>query len=278
MEQVTWPADRFYWAILDTSRLPRAASQSNRRAQLEFALERYLPIPLEQVQAAFHRLDRDHTVACAAERDAITSRVEPTACSLKPACAPAFVAGADVSRLELLTGDLEPASVVSAKARTRIELAVIIVLLASIVSAGLTRRAQWHLERRSSAESIQRQLLGVVLPGVDPSRQSALQLTGELRRLEQTRSGGPTEVPSAVPQLAMMLDRWPSGPAAQVESIIVTETSLTVIATLDSMTDVSRLAAAIEGAPGWSMSQPEVRSHQDRVRATIRLQRNQEAG
>jgi hypothetical protein len=276
MERVSWPVHRFYWAILDTSRLP-PNSRGARRERLEFALERYVPVPLESIHAAFQKLDQDRVLACAVERGLIESEVDASACSLTPAGPPAFAPDADVSGLELLSGPFEPPVVSRARARNRIECAVMIVLVASAVSAGLARRAHWHDSRRQSAESIQAALIDEVLPGIDAARRTALQLTGELRRLERTRAGRPTDVPTIVPQLASMFECWPSDPPAQAESIIVTETSLTIIATLDSIADVATLAAAIDHVPGWTMAQPEVRSSEGRARATIRFQRDQEA-
>jgi len=274
-----WPADRLYWAVLDTTGLPPARSRRARERQLGYVLERFIPLPLERVYAAYRRLDDHRVLACAAERDLLAD-LDPDAVTLTPESIPSFIEEpVDPDSFNLLTGQFEPRIVKAARARWRFELAAAVLLVALIGTLGLVRRADWHGRRAADAAIVIGDLYDRVLdpgPSVLPA---SLRLTTELRRLSQTRTSpaAATMPRDAGAALGAVLSLWPADLEARTESIVVAESQITITSILDTNEQVQALADLLGRAEGWTIAQPTFHENRGRVRGIICLTRAAEA-
>jgi hypothetical protein len=269
----TWPADRFYWAMLDVSSLPPRLLGRPSPRRLGYLFERYLPAPIESVHAAYTMIEKGRVLACAVDRARLDQDCPSDAIALAPRSPPPFI-DADVSGLNLLVGDYEPESISRRRARWRFELAAALVLIAAVILAGMHRRAQRHEAHLAATSAALAEVYDETLGPAEPSAQPAsLRLTAELRRLQQTRGGVAVEPASAASGLAALLAPWPADLDVRTESVVVTESSMTLVVLLADNEEVQRFAASIAGVEDWTMIQPQVRSVRDGVRATIRFQR-----
>ncbi len=287
-----WSADRFYWAILDTSSRPGRLTGRSRRQheRLGYLFESVLPgVTIEQVQAVYQHLpgDTKRVLACGIARNVLEQEVDQYALTLSPQTAPAFVdERIDPAALNLFTGRFLPGAVRRAHRRLILSIGLMLTLCAVLVIVGLERRTnaqrRAHDDVLTARTAILEQVLGSAAPGMGTSIPGVpgaeLRLTAERRRLEQTRSHdvAVSELHDSARVLARLLALWPSDVPAQTESLSISSTSITIRAQVPSMADAQRLANALARFPKWQLHQPQSESQRDHVQVTLRLGRNQE--
>lgn len=286
-----WPADRFYWAILDTSTMPGRLTVRSRRQheRLGYLFESVLPgVTIEQVQAVYQRLpgDAKRVLACGIPCNVLEQEVDQAALTLSPQTAPAFVAERiEPAALNLLTGHFCPGSVRRAHRRLILSIGLALTLCAVLVIVGLERRtsAQGRAQDDvfTARTAILEQVLGSAAPisgkGI-PGAGAELRMTAERRRLEQTRSHdvAVSELHDSARVLARLFALWPSEIPTQTQSLSISSTSITIRAQVPGMADAQRLAYALARFPNWQLHQPQSESRRDHVQVTLRLGRNQE--
>ncbi len=288
-----WPADRFYWAILDSSSMPGRPTGRSRRQheRLGYLFESVLPgVTIEEVQAVYQRLpgDAKRVLACGVTRNVLEQEVDQCALTLSPQTAPAFVDGRiEPAALNLLTGRFLPGAVRQGYRRLILSIGLVLTLCAVLVIVGLERRTsaqrRAHDDVLTARTAILEQVLssaapapgmGAGIPGVG----AELRVTAERRRLEQTRSHdvAVSELHDSARVLARLLALWPSDVPAQTQSLSISSTSITIRAQVPGMADAQRLADALARFRGWQLHQPQSESRRDHVQVTLRLGRNQE--
>lgn len=286
-----WPAERFYWAILDTSSMPgRPIGRARRQHErLGYLFESVLPgVTIEEVQAVYQCLpgDAKRVLACGITCNVLEQEVDQCALTLSPQTAPAFVdERVEPAALNLLTGRFCPKAVRRAHQRLMLSIALVLTLCAVLVIVGLERRTsaqrRAHDDVLTARTAILEQVLGSAPPGMGagiPGAGAELRMTAERRRLEQTRSHdvAVSELHDSARVLARLLALWPSDVPAQTESLSISSTSITIRAQVPTMTDAQRLADALARFPKWQLHQPQSESQRDHVQVTLRLGRNQE--
>ena len=266
-----WPPERFYWAVIDASVLTRRA----RSEQLGFLFEPWVPQPLDELHAVYASLANRRYLACAVARTELENLPGDIE-TLTPAALPPFVEeDVEPGRLNLLTGPFAPPPV--RRLERRWVQAVFLIFLVWVLSltVGLERRARAERNAeqvtRAQEEDVYRAVLGSTT-GVLPL---PLQLEAELRALRQTRTpqGQVLEPFDAALVLSELLGRWPTALDLETDSIHITPDSIHVRCTLKSTAEVQQLASAVGELPGWKLLQPSIRTQQDSVVATLRLQR-----
>jgi hypothetical protein len=259
-----WPADRFYWAVLDTTLLP--GRWRRREAALAAVFEDLLPVPIERVQATYRHLGRGRCIACAADLNSVRRVRAGGAFSLAPSAVPGFVtADLDPGGLNLLTGSEEPMTAQRLRRWWTVLVVATVLLGASAVTIGAERRVRALDAATHRLEILRRDVLHDVLgPDVLPAGQPpALLLAAERRRLQQTRTATAPELEliDVSPFLATLLSRWPdaiSHPVGadpswiRIESIVITPTVVTVRGRVRDSAAAQRLHAAIRATPGWT--------------------------
>lgn len=279
-----WPADRFYWAILDASILP--PSLLRRRVderRLGYLFESALPLPADEVHAVYVPLGGDRYLACAIEHERLRADLPRDAVTLSPGALPEAIAETrhiDPGSINLLTGPHEPNLVRRERRRC--------LVLASTLGALLTIVIMWGLEQRISreealAEAARQHARAIHERLYDPATTSPsvqpapLRLLAELRQLRRTRSSATSAVgleePDSARTLASFLENWPTDHLMQTESLSVTPSSVTVIGLLPSATQAQAFVEAFDPPTQWQASQAQVSAVSGGVRLTWRFSR-----
>jgi hypothetical protein len=280
-----WPAERFYWAVLDASVLPTRARWGNGRSamRLGYLFENVVPgVPIEDVHSVYRRLKgrQGRFVACGVPFTVLEG-VDPDAVTLRPRSLPSFIQeDLDPARLNVLTGPYLPGAVRRLRRRWLAHIGVMLVVCVGALLVGAERRVgavgKQHDDVIAARTLVLEQVLGPQTRTTGSSQPPELRLTAELRRLEQTRNPD-----VAIAQLANgssilneLLSRWPGDVHARTESIVVAPASITVRATVDTMADAQRFADAFVGLRDWRLRQPRSESRRGHVDVTLRFERD----
>lgn len=274
--------EELYWAMLDTTSIAKRPIAGHSREQLGYLFERLLPLPIEDVQAAYVNAGSRCVVACAMERHLLEEMDLSNELSLTPKALPHWMnTTVDPNRLNLLTGRYVPVAVRRRRSQLRLELAAALLLAAGAVLLGAERRIiharHAAIDAEQSLSLLYEAALGPAEFGAQPA---ALRLTGELRRLRQTRgvdmpAAGP---PSAASALAAILAEWPRGGLeVRAEAVTVTETVITIVANLADNEKAEQFSEHFRDVEGWSLQQPQVRVNSEQVRVTLRFSREDAA-
>lgn len=285
---IRWPAERFYFAVLDTSALPARERVTDEK--LRYLLEPELPVALEEVHAVFQRLAPHRWLACAVPQRALDAEIPAAALSLTPTTIPAeflidTTAAGDLgasspvqpSGVELLTGTREPVALRCLRRSVFAGAVASILLLAALATVGIERRiaaAERQLEtlraRRATAVT---EALGPA--GVGQSLPPELRLTAELRAYRQTRQQD-ASLPAALDvsePLAELLRRWPETLATSTRAIVVTDGTVHVHGTVSQSDAAQSLANATADLSGFAASFPSVQSGPEGVRFALEWRR-----
>jgi hypothetical protein len=284
---IAWPVERFYFAIVERSALPPSRFRTHRTEQVLFAAEPLLPVPIEEIHAAFAAATDGRVVICAVPCEALLD-VPASALTLSPAELPSFLPEVVApEQFNLLTGLYEPRQVRRLRRLSNGALVCAIALIALLVCFGFARRTS---DLRESAAAHEVAVYTVVERVIEPAhaqshstQQLFLRLTAELRGLRQTRSTDVVdpELFDAPGSLAAVLAHWPSDIIVRTESLSVTRSTITLRANVASSADVQRLADALSDNPGagagagWTLQQPRVNSTRDGVACTITFVRSE---
>jgi hypothetical protein len=280
-----WPADRFYWAVLDTSRLP-ATTGARRTAQLGYLFESVLPgVPIEAVHAVYERLPGDRVLACGLPVETVAA-INGTTMTLAPEALPDFIeAPVSAERLNLLSGAYAPAGVRRARRVTLVLAALSLVVVSALVVTGLERRRAALLEHAAALEAGRREVILEVTGGSSTAAtaQLALQLEGRRRLLERTRTipggasasigAGDSQRGDADHALERLIAAWPTSATVRCRSIEIDESTISVVVLLNAMADEEVVRDALAETPGWTLTQPTVERRGAEIIATLRLER-----
>lgn len=277
-EPIRWPAERFYFALLDTRGL-RHRWGSLPETQLGYLFEDVLPVPIEDVQAVYLPVGRDRVLVCAIDAERLKDDLPAGALHLSPAELPTHLqVDVDPTDLNLLTGRFAPPSVARARRRRAFAGAAFGLSIALLLVVGLERRrahaeataAIWQLEQ----EELLDRALGPAAPGI-PRVQRVAALTGERRRLEWTRGrASPAQGPDdASPLLASVLERWPDV-TVWVDALNVVSGAVTVRGFAKETAVANQLATTLGALDGLALEPPELRRTPDGVRFTLRLRKD----
>jgi hypothetical protein len=278
-----WPANRFYWAVLDGSlvrgRIRPARGRSAKR--LGYLFESVIPgVPIEDVHAIYRRLKghQRRFIACGLPSGALDA-IDPEAVTLTPGSLPSFIQeDVEPAGLNMLTGQYLPGAIRRLRRRWLTHIGVVLIVCAAALFAGLERRVQAvrdQLDDVIAARSlVLEQVLGAQTSATASSQPLDLRLTAELRRLEQTRNADVslTEVADSSAVLNDLLTLWPSEVHALTESISVTPTSITVRAAVATMADAQEFADAFAGLGGWRLRQPQSESRRGHLDVILRFE------
>ncbi len=290
-QHLRWPAEGFYWAVLDGSVLSSAGRTGRTRLsqRLGYLFESVLPgLAIEEIHAVYRPLPAAGSglryLACGVPRAVLEQKVPPQAVTLTPDSLPSFVDDEiDPADFNLLTGLFLPKAARSLQRRWLMLVALVLIACASLIVLGIERRvhaAQDQLASIGTAKArVLEQVIGPTAVGSGQSSQPPeLRLTAELRRLEQTRSAdvGVSEVVDGSVVLNNLLVLWPNDLHAQTESLSITPGSIDIRARVPTMADAQRMADAFVPLKGWRLQQPQTESRREHIDATLRLVRSGE--
>lgn len=279
---LTWPAQRFYWALLDASVIPRTIiNRAPDSEQLGYLFESALPVSIDCVHAVYIPLGGKRFLACGVEHDRLSAHIAPETLTLNPDSIPPQIArehDIEATSINLLTGPHEPRAVRRQRGRFIIETGALAALLLLALVLGVERRIQ-SLDGASALiegdkVAIYERLYDHASASVQPP---SVRLLAELRQLQRTRAGSITaadfDQPHAAFTLASLLANWPDEHQIRTESISVTPTSITLVGLLPSAPEAQAFISAFAPPQQWEAGQPQISSVSGGVRLTWRLAR-----
>lgn len=280
-QHVRWPAERFYWGLLDTSKVKVRATWSRQRLEerLGYLFEGVLPgVAVEDVHAVYEELPGGgRHLACAVPRSVLDEEVVAEAVTLTPEVVPPFADGqVEPARFNLLCGRYRPRAVRTLERRWILVVLLFAAAASGAVIFGLERRAAAVGKRIAALEAASHQMIQEAL-GFDAMRGSqppSIRLTAERRRLEQTRGGDQSvaEVADVTGVVGKLLAAWPADVYVEAESITVTPALITIRGQVPTMADVQKLADSLGSFRGWRVQVPRSEAQRGRVEVTVQLQ------
>ncbi|MBX3408182.1 MAG: hypothetical protein KF869_15625, partial [Phycisphaeraceae bacterium] len=230
----SWPADRFYWSILD---LPPGAARRIRTGPLPSGLRPMFEEDVPETESALADLhavcapiDGNRLLVCAVPRSAL-AELPVDALALTPDASDlaSFIRGEHngehgsehggehaLAQLNLLVGAHEPLVFRRARAR-RTSLALItIALCAALASFGLHQRTALDHSLATDHSRSAHELAASLGRGITPADLPAL--VGRARQ-SAAAAANITEPADAAAPLAALLAAWPTAHASSVQSI-----------------------------------------------------------
>jgi hypothetical protein len=273
VSSLTWPADRFYWAVLDAPGVRAGIMPSG----LAASLQDELPVDVDTLHAVATPIENARVLVCAVKREDLAA-LPPEVLSLTPsefpdiaAIATDILSDAPAPRLpELLTGPFEPKPLRRERALRTSILAASILLTAALISTGLLRRVSSLHEHADAARSDSATLLR------DATSSGTLDaLTRETTRY-QSLAATPHALtpPDAAAALASLLRTWPDGAACEANSVSINPTTMSLAFSLDS--DPRTLLSSLKAPAGWTLEEPRLASTANNTRVTLTLKRMKE--
>lgn len=261
-EYISWPAERFYWAVLEAPGVPVPIGKPRPPAaeSLDLLLAPEVPVPIDELHAVYARLDANRVLACAAMR-ADLSEVGTAAVTLVPEAVPECIPGGadiDFSRFNLLVSDFEPGILKRPRRHAGYWVAATILLSASLLATGLLRRTHAMNEAAKIAQPENARLLAAALPEEPKDSPTfSLRLKAELDTLRRTRSSrGITSTPDAMNSLAVLLGGWPKATGAETDAVSATPSNLTMLVTFRE--GPQEFLYHLPDVHGWNRDEPRV--------------------
>ena len=278
---VAFPPERFYWALLDASKV--AGSRRAREEALSYLFEAQLPEPLEAVHAVYHDVGNGQMLACGIPKEVLRNEVAPAVVTLTPQTIPQFLGvEVDLAALNVLVGEFTPKSVRDVRRRLLWQATGLATACVALLVVGLERRCAVYESQQDEAGAATSQLyeraLGYKSTGA--TLPPALQLQAELRVLRKTRVESPSTAPlrDAALALSQLCALWPRDAHAEVDSLQVTVSSLHVQGEVPANEDAQALASALANIPGFRAEIPSVHGSEAGVRFTLQWTADAKAG
>jgi hypothetical protein len=249
-EILRWPADRFYWALVECDGWREAGPLPPGLMQ-QFADS--CPEDPGGLHAVCLPCGPARLLVGAARRDDLAS---VHALSLTPESLPPFIeTDADPASMEFLVGRFEPEAVGRGRARRHALLQLTTVAAAVLLSIGLLRRAGAANDTASAARERAATVIAAALPADRPTTLETLSRELDRRRaVSRLQAEGATA--RASDALEALLAAWPETPAASPRSIHaepgVVTASVRVKSSPESFVD------ALNPPPGWSLLGPQI--------------------
>lgn len=255
------PATRFYWAVIEAPGIRAGPLPPG----LWPLFEEDLPVSADGLWAVGVPIDDHSFLACALTRSELaesTGVLEVT-----PEDAPAWVdTPVDVTRLNLLIGDYEPAVIRARRNRHRLIHAALTLMAAALCIAGVERRAKIWREESRSLKTMVRDTLSSVSPDW-----TADDLAMALSDQKLAAPASPRLPEDAAVVLAGVLEGWPTKVPARVQSMSASSQNASVSVLISG--DAAAFIAAIHPPGGWKLEEPRLVNINEATRVNVELRK-----
>ncbi len=262
--RMTWPAERFYWAVLDAPGLARTGELP---AGLLAMLEEDAPADGAELHAVCAPLEDGRLAACAAERSEL-AEIPTGVLSLIPASLPPFIgsAGFTPERFNLLVGPFEPPPVTRRRLKRHAFASATVLLCGLLIAVGLHRRASRWGEHAQSAQAAAVRLAAAASTPGGPKV-----LAAEAARLRGAREALAKAAPplDASLALAAVLHAWPAGVPSKPQSIAVSPTGVSIAVSIEG--DAAAFLRAFTPPTGWTLEEPRLNTADKVTRLALQL-------
>jgi hypothetical protein len=261
MSEQRWPADRFFWSVLDA---PGVRTDKGLPAGVLPLLQEDLPVPVEDVHAVGVATGDGKLLVCAARREELRE-LPASVLALHPEDVPALVdPKIDPSIFNLLVCDLEPAPLRREKTRRRTLLTLATAAVACLAAIGLARRSESWTRTSQEARTASSKIAS-----------NPTSLHNELERLRKAPHIEATTLatPDAAVALASLLIAWPKELECQTESVSVGPATMTLSLTVAK--DARPFLSALRPPDGWTLDEPRLTATSDGARLHLILHKKE---
>ncbi|MFN7021600.1 MAG: hypothetical protein ACK4WH_09770 [Phycisphaerales bacterium] len=262
--RLTWPAERFYWTVLDAPGLRQAGELP---MGLLMLFQEDLPVELDTLHAVGVPLADGRVAVCAAERSELAA-IPADCLSLMPESVPAFIGGEGVApaHFNLLIGSFEPRPIRMDRMERHAFAAGAVLLCGLLLAVGLHRRASHWRDLAGSANAAVRHLARTAGQTGRP-----VDLTAEAARLRGTREAlaKAAPPPDAALSLAAVLRAWPASAPSRPQSISVSPTAVAVSVSIEG--DPAAFLKAFAPPAGWTLDEPRLNTADKVTRLSFQL-------
>lgn len=258
--QLCWPANRFYWAVLDTQGWRRSGPVP---PGLMAELDELIPAPLEELHAVMAPAPGGKALVCAVPTDDLRALPSDAATLSPESLPPNLDLAIEPASLNLLVGAFQPVAVTRRRARTHLRAMTLVLATAGLVTLGMVRRANWHKSRESETT--------VALAQVGSLDALAREVQA-LRSAAQSRARL-DQAADARPALAGLLAAWPVSENVEVQSISARADVCTISALVKG--DAAQVLAEFTPPEGWQVQEPRLAGAGDRTRLVVTLRKGE---
>lgn len=285
---VTWPAERFLWAVIESAGVATAAWKCDGAipAGLLSDAADQIPAPIEDLHAVGAAIADGRLIVCLARRDElITLTTDESVRSLTPEDIPPELGASDLDprRLNLLVEAFEPLALRRARTRRHTLTAAGVLLFAGLVSIGLWRREHAALESAGRAQTASERVLaelGFKDGGGAGGGGGVAKLTAEL---EQRRGMAGIDLslrqpPDAAAALNLVLSAWPTESSAKLQSVGLGPDGAVLSVLVPPPGDSAAFLSSLKPIDGWTLDEPRLASVGSETRLTLRMRPKPVAG
>lgn len=267
-----WPADRFYWAVVDGQGWDRPGLVP---PGLRGTLGEEFPEPIDTLHIIAEPFE-GRLLICAARRADLGS---VRSLSLSPDDLPPFAPqGIDPDHLNLLIGEFEPRPIRRARARAHLIAAAALLACSAILSTGLARRgAHWNAHARGADLARESIVLGALGGngggggggGGSEDGAGMVDLRTEVDALRATLGAPSSPITDAAADFAALLRGWPTQEPCTIHSIRMGADGASLSLHLEG--DPAAFLRSLEPPPGWAADEPRLTSTGDGTRLSLRV-------
>ncbi len=266
----SWPAERFYWAVLETEQSSDRVDSKHARIHLDGLLETHLPVPPESLHAVYASLGDGRVLACAVNRSDLAT-VSQEWIALTPKSLPPFLSDIqlDTSVLNVLVRNFEPRVYHDAARRRTLIASSAMMLCTLLICVGWLRRVQAAADLDQSIEQQVVQAANHVLSG-DCSSGSEAQAAID-RALDRSTmlasSGRDLATFDAAMALQDLLAQWPHNDEVTVQNLSVTQDAVSV--NIDVRGDAMAFLKSITLPVNWKLDEPRLSTSNGTSRVSL---------
>lgn len=281
---VTWPAERFLWAVIESAGAAAAAWKRDGAipAGLLSDVADQIPAPIEDLHAVAAAADHGRFIVCLVKRDdLITLTSDESMRSLTPASIPPEVdtSGLNPTRLNLLVDDFEPLALRRARVRRHVLAAAAVLLAAGLVTLGLWRREHAALDAVRRAQNASEKVLAE-LGFKDGGGGGLAKLNADLehRRSMAGIDLAQRQPPDAAAALNQVLSAWPTESSAKLQSVGLGPDGAVLSVLVPPPSDSTAFLSSLKPIDGWTLDEPRLAIVGSETRLTLRMRPKPVAG
>jgi hypothetical protein len=273
---ITWPATRFYWAVLETG-TTRASVSGVLPAVLLDEFQDAVPVSADDLHVvcttASAGSHAGKLIACGAMHEGLTG-VGAGTLSLTPEALPAFLHNAvEPSVLNLLIGAHEPTAMRAERRKLSFITTLAAASICILACIGLVRRTIAWEQGAGQAQEARSELLTSASVSAGSTEHDPFALAREIDRLRRATEASalPINPPDAGLALASLLRAWPANVDATPRSISVKPETITM--TVELPGEARPFLDAFKSPAGWTLEEPRVSAVRGVTTLNLQLKR-----
>jgi hypothetical protein len=273
---IVWPANRFYWSVVDAG----VGSSRPSDDYLDSLAEPDFPFSLDDLHVVHTPLRDGAYLACALRKVDLDALPEGTLTLAPDALPESMREEGAVPTVNLLVKQYEPRLLVRERTRRWMIATGSVVAALLLLTVGLIRRSAAWSERaaelaRASETSIREAISSGTASDVTPTLWS---LEREIESLRATRADEAkvNASPDATLVLASVLASFPRTQSLRTDVLAVSPTTITLNVATDA--DPQAFLKALAAPAGWTLDEPRLSTSKGSATLAIQMRREKKPG